>query len=195
MRSICARNSFFSVRTFASSSLYADSAICLSIGLLYHLGGYIAPLCPVRYRLKSFLKQGICIHFQFCISPVFLSFTRMQFCPPSAAKFKDYFFPGNTICNQVQMGKDRPCDRSFPIFFGRLDEKKFCLLQELRYGSFVKETSESCYKSIKSPNIMSSCVPAAVSPSGGRRRTPPAPPGSPPPGCRQPARGGGGTPP
>ena len=93
------------------------------------------------------------------------------------------------------MEKDRSYDRSFPIFFGRLDEKKFCLLQGLRYGSFVKETSRSCYKSIKSSNIMSSCVPAAVSPSGGRRRTPPAPPGSPPPGCRQPTRGGGENPP
>ena len=37
MRSICARNSFFFVRTCASSSLSADRLICLSIRIVYHI--------------------------------------------------------------------------------------------------------------------------------------------------------------
>ena len=37
MRSICVRNSFFFVRTFANSSLNADSVICLFILPFYHI--------------------------------------------------------------------------------------------------------------------------------------------------------------
>ena len=35
-------------------------------------------------------------------------------------------------------------------FGGRLDEKKFCLLQVLQYPIVVKQTSGDCFKSLKS---------------------------------------------
>ena len=38
----------------------------------------------------------------------------------------------------------------FSLCFGRSDEKKFCLLQLLRYRGFVKQKSINCYKSFKS---------------------------------------------
>jgi hypothetical protein len=44
----------------------------------------------------------------------------------------------------------------FSLCFGRSDEKKFCLLQVLRYRGFVKQKSMNCYKSIKS--IKSLCL-------------------------------------
>ncbi len=46
------RNSFFFVRTCASSSLNAEIVICLSISLLYHTRRYLA-LLSVRYCLKT----------------------------------------------------------------------------------------------------------------------------------------------
>lgn len=70
--------------------------------------------------------------------------------------------------HKFQRGFERPCWRGReggcegkrnrasrkagpePYWFGRLDEKKFCLLQVLRYRRVVKETSVNCYKSLKS---------------------------------------------
>ena len=46
------RNSFFFVRTCASSSLNAEIVICLPISLLYHTRRYLA-LFSVRYCLKT----------------------------------------------------------------------------------------------------------------------------------------------
>ena len=46
MRSICVRNSFFFVRTCASSSLSADRLICLSMRIVYHILACFA-LCGI----------------------------------------------------------------------------------------------------------------------------------------------------
>ena len=46
------RNSFFFVRTCASSSLNAEIVICLSISLLYHTRRFLAPF-SVRYCLRN----------------------------------------------------------------------------------------------------------------------------------------------
>ena len=46
------RNSFFFVRTCASSSLNAEIVICLFISLLYHTRRDLAPF-SVRYCLRS----------------------------------------------------------------------------------------------------------------------------------------------
>ena len=46
MRSICVRNSFFFVRTCASSSLRADRLICLSMRIVYHILACFA-LCGI----------------------------------------------------------------------------------------------------------------------------------------------------
>ena len=51
IRSICARNSFFFVRTCASSSLSADMLICFSILSLYHIEQYCVCF-SVRYCPK-----------------------------------------------------------------------------------------------------------------------------------------------
>ena len=73
------------------------------------------------------------------------------------------------------------------LIFGRLDEKKFCLLQVLRYRRVVKQTSGNCYKSFKSRQQVFS-VPDAI-----RRKRPPALPGTPLPGRRPPERAGWGS--
>ena len=51
-------------------------------------------------------------------------------------------FPPNRL-------KGKPSGLPFSLFFGRLDEKKFCLLQVLRYRRVVNQTSTNCYKSFK----------------------------------------------
>lgn len=73
MRSICVRNSFFLVRTCASSSLRADRLICLSMSIvchifasftlcgiaLYNLPTKIVPLFHTDARLLIILKRSI----------------------------------------------------------------------------------------------------------------------------------------
>ena len=72
----------------------------------------------------------------------------------------------------------------FPYFLEDWMKRSFCLLQVLRYRSFVKETSGSCYKSIKSSDIMSSSAaqprrsPAKKSASTARHSSPRMPPTS-----------------
>ena len=63
MRSICARNSFLCVRTFANSSLNADIVICLSMRKLYHIFRNSAQIffvrfCPKSYNSKSSSKPN-----------------------------------------------------------------------------------------------------------------------------------------
>ena len=56
------RNSFFFVRTCASSSLNAEIVICLSISLLYHTRRYLA-LLSVRYCRRNesvIFKHRLC---------------------------------------------------------------------------------------------------------------------------------------
>ena len=55
--------------------------------------------------------------------------------------------------------KGKPFGSPFSLFFGRLDEKKFCLLQFLRYRRVVNQTSTNCYKTIKSLFFMSTYFP------------------------------------
>jgi len=43
------------------------------------------------------------------------------------------------------------------LVFGRLDEKKFCLLQVLRYRRVVKQYSAVCYKRLKSDRAFMDC--------------------------------------
>ena len=98
------------------------------------------------------------------------------------------------LCSQMdEQERNGPAFRlALFLFFGRLDEKKFCLLQVLRYRRVVKQTSANCYKSLKSiicVPIFFVCRPAA------RRRSPPAPAGTPPPGSRPPGPGGWESPP
>lgn len=52
MRSICARNFFLCVRTFANSSLNADIVICLSMRKLYHIFRNSAQIFFVRFCPK-----------------------------------------------------------------------------------------------------------------------------------------------
>ena len=50
--------------------------------------------------------------------------------------------------NKNRQGVHRKADPL--LVFGRLDEKKFCLLQVLRYRRIVKQYSAVCYKRLKS---------------------------------------------
>ena len=66
----------------------------------------------------------------------------------------DYDLSGANRSGAKEPGK--PSGLPFSLFFGRLAEKKFCLLQVLRYRRVVNQTSSNCYKSLKSKNIFMS---------------------------------------
>ena len=60
MRSICVRNSFFFVRTCASSSLSADRLICLSMRIVYHILACFA-LCGIALIILRIYRANCAI--------------------------------------------------------------------------------------------------------------------------------------
>jgi hypothetical protein len=92
--------------------------------------------------------------------------------------------------------RKRPAFRlAFPLCFGRSDEKKFCLLQVLRYKGFVKQKSVNCYKSFKSHFFIIFSYVNFSHPAADRQKSPKAPPGIPLPGCLPQGQGGWARPP
>ena len=78
---------------------------------------------------------------------------------------KSLFDGGPLFSNNTEQGQ--PCGWPCSVLFGRLDEKKFCLLQVLLYKRVVNQTSKNCYKSLKSENIFMSTL---FLPQGGEKR-------------------------